>query len=184
VRKTLGILAGIAGVVACTVQTIFPYGTGPLPGSGSAIVGAGGGLVTANDGTTLFIPPGALIGDVTVTVGLAPAAADIPQARALAAAHLFGPPGLAFAKPACVTLSFEPALLPEGTTETSVVLYAAVGDAGDYAPLPTLTTDPTHVTGITSQLGTIVAAYGSAQEVDASDASCDASVLDALEEIE
>ena len=45
---------------ACTVQTIFPFGSAPSPGSASQIVGAGGGIVTANDGTTLFIPPQAL----------------------------------------------------------------------------------------------------------------------------
>jgi hypothetical protein len=177
VRKALAILGGAAIAVACTVQTIFPYGTAPLPGSATQTVGAGGGLVTANDGTTLFIPPEALNGNVTISVALDPDTAELSQARALGPAHVLGPAGQTFAKPVCVTLSFEPALLPQGTTETSVVLYAAQEDGG-YAPVPTLTSDPTHVTGLVSQFSTIVAAYGSAQEVDASDANCDANELD------
>jgi hypothetical protein len=180
VRKALAIVGGAAIIVACTVQTIFPYGTAPLPGSATQLVGAAGGLVTANDGTTLFIPPQALAGDVTITIALDPDKAELSQAQALGAAHVLGPSGQAFSKPVCVTLSFEPALLPQGTTETSVVLYAALEDGG-YAALPTLTSDPTHVTATVSQFSTIVAAYGSAQEVDASDANCDATELEEAE---
>ena len=189
-RKALAILGvtggGLAGgaaiAAACTVQTIFPFGTAPLPGSASQTVGAAGGIVTANDGTSLFIPPQALTGNETITIALASDTAEVAQARALGAVHVLGPSGQTFAKPVCVTLSFEPALLPQGTTETSVVLYATLEDGG-FAPVPTQTADPTHVTGVVSQFSTIVAAYGSAQEVDASDANCDASELDEVEEL-
>jgi ZU5 domain len=180
---TVGVPVGGAAVVgACTVQTIFPFGTAPLPGSASQMVGAAGGLVTANDGTTLLIPPQALSGDVTITIALDPDTAELPNPRALGAAHLLGPPGQAFTKPVCVTVSFEPALLPPGTTETNVVLYATQEDGG-YAPVTTLTADPTHVTGMVSVFSTVVAAYGSAEEADASDANCDANQLDGGEEL-
>jgi hypothetical protein len=179
----LGIGGALLVATACTVQTIFPFGSAPLPGSASQIVGAAGGIVTANDGTSLFIPPQALPGDVTITIGLDPATAELPDARVLAAGHVFGPPGQVFGTPACVTVSFEPALLPQGTTETSVVLYAPAEDGGGYVPVPTWATDPTHVTATVSQLSTIVAGYGIAQELDASVASCDASLLDAGEEL-
>jgi len=178
----VGVPVGATAVVAaCTVQTIFPFGTGPLPGSASQMVGPAGGLVTANDGTTLLIPPQALAGDVTITVALDPDTAELPGARALGAAHFLGPAGQTFSKPVCVTVSFEPALLPSGTTETNVVLYATQGDGG-YAPVTTLTADPTHVTGMISLFSTVVAAYGSAEEADASDANCDANQLDGGEE--
>jgi ZU5 domain len=174
---------GVAGALLvatdCTVQTIFPFGSAPLPGSASQIVGAGGGLVTANDGTSIFIPPQALPGDVTITIGLDRDTAELPDAQALSAGHVFGPSGQLFGTPACVTVSFEPALLPQGTTETSVVLYAPGEDGGAYAPVPTWTADATHVTGTVSRLSTLVAAYGSTQELDASIPSCDASLLDA-----
>jgi hypothetical protein len=179
----VGVGGALLVATACTVQTIFPFGSAPLPGSASEIVGAGGGIVIANDGTTLFIPPQALPGDVTITIGLDPDTVELPDAQALAAGHVFGPPGQVFGAPACVTVSFEPALLPPGTTETSVVLYAPTEDGGGYVPVPTWTTDATHVTGTVSQLSTLVAAYGSAKEQDASVASCDASVLDAGDEL-
>ena len=164
----LGVGGALGVVTACTVQTIFPGGSAPLPGSASQIVGAGGGIVTANDGTTLFIPAQALPGEVTITIGLDPDTVELPDAQALAAGHVFGPAGQVFGTPACVTMSFEPALLPQGTTETSVVLYASAEDGGGYAPVPTWTTDATHVTGTVSQLSTIVAGYGGVQELDAS----------------
>jgi ZU5 domain len=205
VKKGLAVLAGAAIVVACSVQTIFPGGTAPAPGSASQIVGAGGGIVTTNDGTSLFIPPGALTADVTITIALEPAAASLKDARPLNAGHVFGPAGQTFLKPVCITLSFEPGLLPQGTTEANVVVYATgqeevhhlhtpgaittgpssvlIDDPG-YEPVSTMTSSPTQVTGMTFQFGTVVAAYGKALEIDpeASDASCDANQLDALEE--
>jgi hypothetical protein len=184
VKKGLAVVAGAAIVVACSVQTIFPNGTAPSPGSASQIVGAGGGIVTTNDGTSLFIPPGALTADVTISIAIDSSAAEPTPARALGAAHVFGPEGKTFLQPVCITLSFEPAMLPQGTSEANVVVYATVPDAGGYEPLTTVPSDPAHVTGMTTQFATVVAAYGSALEIapDASDVSCDANQLDALEE--
>jgi hypothetical protein len=183
VRKGAVILGGAAFVVACTVQTILPYGGAPQPGSASQVVGAGGGIVTANDGTTLLIPPMALAGDVTITIGLDPTPPPLTQARSLTPAHVFGPEGQTFLLPVCVTLSYEPGLLPEGATQSNVVVYATVPDAGGYEPLPTMATDGMHVTGMTKELSEMMAAYGDVLEVDAGldGDTCDGSDIDSGE---
>lgn len=177
------LLALAAVAVGCTIQTIFPYGTGPAAGTASQLVGAGGGVVTANDGTSVLIPPNALASDVTITIGLEPDASPLTGATSVTVPHVFGPPGQVFALPVCVTMSFEPGLLPQGTTEQHVVLYAqAPEDAGGgYVPLPTFAADPTHVTGMTTELSTMTAGYGDAGELDddGGDAGCGDANFDA-----
>ncbi|HEX3344149.1 MAG TPA: hypothetical protein VHS09_06225 [Polyangiaceae bacterium] len=182
-RKGAVVLAGGVLGVACTVTTINPYGVGPFPGTASQIVGAGGGIVTANDGTTLLIPPGALTADVTVTIGIDPSPAPLRIAQTLTYGHVFGPAGQTFAVPVCVTLAYEPGLLPAGAVPTDVDVYAEHGDAGTYAVLPTLGTDPTHVTGMTTQLAEMVVGYGDVPEVDAGPDGdvCDGSDIEAGE---
>jgi hypothetical protein len=178
-----------AVAVACSVQTIFPYGLSPSPGTASQLVGAAGGVVTANDGTSVLIPPNALASDVTITIGLDPDASPLEGAVAVTAAHVFGPAGQTFAVPVCITLAFEPGLLPSGVSEQNVVLYALPvppsADAGDaepdagppltgYQPLPTFAAGASLVTGMTQQFSTVLAGYGSALELagDAGDAGC------------
>jgi hypothetical protein len=181
-RWVLLMLAAVA--VACTIQTIFPYGTGPQAGTASQQVGAGGGLVAANDGTSVLVPAGALSSTVTVTIGLEPDAAPLTGATSVTTPHAFGPTGQAFARPVCVTLSFEPGQLPQGTTEQNVVLFAqAPEDAGGgYVPLPTFAADPTHVTGMTSTFSTMTAGYGDGtEEISGMDAGCGDANFDAEE---
>jgi len=175
-------VAGAVVAVACSIQTIFPYGTAPQPGTASQTVGAGGGIVTADDGTSLFIPPNALSTATTITIALAPQPDNLPQATALGAAHVFGPPGQIFAKPVCITASFEPERLPAGVSENSVVLYVSGGDAAPFVPLPTMAASPTQVTGTTDLFeGPVVVGYGAALETDAGMGNCDANQLDAEE---
>ena len=183
VRKGAVILGGGALLVACTLQTILPYGGGPQPGAASQVVGASGGIVTANDGTMVLIPPMALAADVTITIGLDPSPVPLVGPQVLTPAHVFGPEGQTFAVPVCVTLSFEPELLPKGATEANVVLYSTMLDAGGYEPLESMAADATHVTGMTSHFSTIMAGYGSVTEVDAGadGASCDGSIIEAGE---
>jgi hypothetical protein len=182
----LAVAVGALVAVACTVETIQPYGSGQLAGTASAIVGAAGGIVSADDGTTVFIPPGALSGDVTITIGLDATVPDVTLVHPVTASHVFGPVGQTFAVPVCVTLSFEPGLLPQGTTENNVVLFTEVLDAGSYDAIPTLSGGPTQVMGLTTQFSTMFAAYGQVLEIapDASDANCDVDQLDGLEEPE
>jgi ZU5 domain len=180
VRKGVVILGAGALLFACTIQTIYPYGSGPAAGTASQVVGAAGGILTTNDGTTLLIPPMALANDTTITIGLDPTAPPLTGAHALATPHVFGPEGQTFAIPVCVTLSFEPGLLPEGMTEQNVVLYTTLEDAGPYGPLLSLATSETEVTGMTNHFSSIVPAYGAALELDAgADADyCDGSDID------
>ncbi len=86
-----------------------------------------------------------------------------------------------FAVPVCITLSFEPGLLPPGTTEENVVVYseAAEDAGGGYVPIPTFAADPSHVTGMTSEFSTMTAGYGSAEEIPDGDAGCGDANFDA-----
>jgi hypothetical protein len=183
VRTRVLILAGGALLAACTIQTIYPYGSGPQDGTAYEVVGAGGGIVTTSDGTTLLIPPMALTTDVTITIGLDPTPPLITQARAVTSGHVFGPQGQTFLLPVCITLSFEPEQLPAGTTEANVVLYETPPDGGVYEALPTIPASPTQVTGMTTVLSEVIGAYGSTLELDAgADADeCDGSDIDAGE---
>jgi hypothetical protein len=167
----------IAALLASCVPTINAN-RGTPAGGASQVVDATGGTVTTNEGTTLVIPPKALSSQVTITIALDPAPVPITQATAVTAAHVFGPDGITFKVPVCITLAFEPELLPQGVTENDVVLYAAPTGSGAYQPLPTSAVDATHVMGTTSQFATTVfAAYGAAAEIPADAAgapSCDA----------
>jgi hypothetical protein len=173
-----------AVAVACSVQTIFPFGTGPSVGTASQLVGAAGGIVTADDGTSILIPPNALTTNVTITIAIDTTAPPLTIATGLASPHVFGPVGQQFALPVCVTLAFEPGLLPQGGTEQNVVVYSVPEDSGAYVALPTFAADPSHVTGMTTEFGTMVAGFGPSQELmgDAGDAGC--GELDADAEIE
>ncbi|HEY3818738.1 MAG TPA: hypothetical protein VGL81_16320 [Polyangiaceae bacterium] len=182
-RKGALILAsGMVGV-ACSVTTINPYGEPPFPGTASQVVGAGGGIVTTNDGTTLLIPPNALSADVTITIGLDATPPELSVAQTVTSGHVFGPAGQTFAVPVCITLSFEPRLLPEGGTEENVVLYQTRVPGPGYGLLETMATDRTHVTGMTTSLSEVVAAFGQAREVDAGPDgdTCDGSDIEAGE---
>ena len=180
-KRGLAILAGAAVAVGCTVTTIMPYGSDALPGTASVVVGAAGGLVAANDGTTLLIPPNALSGDITVTIALDDSTPPPAQARPLAPAHVFGPPDVTFAVPVCVTLSYERAMLPADGSPQAVVVYETLDDAGTYLALPTVAAGPTLVQGMTTSLSTMVVGYGGVLQVDAApgDASWDPGILDA-----
>jgi hypothetical protein len=182
--KTGAVILGAGALLAaCTLQTIYPYGSEPQNGTAYQVVGAGGGIVTAVDGTTLLIPPTALTSDVTITIALDPAPPSIQNVQSLTSGHVFGPPGQTFAVPVCITLSFEPELLPKGASEENVVLYATPPDGGPYAPIQTIPASPTQVTGMTSVLSEVVGGYGSSDELDAGAFAneCDGSDIDAGE---
>jgi hypothetical protein len=175
--KRAGLLAAVAGVVVACVPTILLQ-NGPPAGGASQVVDQTGGVVTTNEGTTLVIPPGALTAQTTITITLRPDAAAPAGVTPVTAAHQFGPEGQTFLVPVCITLAFEPELLPAGTTEQGVVLYSAPQDGGpnDYQPLETSAVDRSHVIGMTTHFSNVVAAYGGAQELppDAGVVGCDA----------
>jgi len=120
-------------------------------GMTSQVVGAAGGTVTADDGTTVVVPPGALSDDVTITIETNAYAPTLTQAQSLAVAHLFGPEGQRFMKPVSVTLEFDPTALPPGATATGVSVYSAPANSNFFQALPTTLADSVHVTGTTTQ---------------------------------
>jgi hypothetical protein len=156
--KILLALVAIFAVGLACVQTVFPLG--PPNGTASETIGPNGGLIATNEGTTLIVPPEALDASVTITVGLNPSPPPLTQATALTSAHVFTPEGQTFGVPVCVTLSYEPELLPAGVTGQNVFLYSAPQDSGAYVAIPSLAVDSTHVMGMTTHFSNVFAAYG------------------------
>jgi len=143
-------------VAACAPSEGNFYEPRADAGTTSQVVGAGGGTVTADDGTTVVIPPGALSEDVTITIAPNPYAPNMTQAQALAVQHLFGPEGQQFMKPVSVTLEFDPSSLPAGVTESDVSIYSSPSNSDLYLPLRTTIADGTHVTGTTTDFCNMV----------------------------
>jgi hypothetical protein len=158
IRKTFGFLV-LGFLAGCSSSSggASPDGGTSQPDAATAddsgggvtsqVVGAGGGTVSAPDGTQVVIPAGALQSDVTITIALNESAPALTQAQSVAPAHVFGPEGQTFAKPVSVTLPFQPANLPSGATEKDLAVYTAPQGSSAYQALPTTIKDATHVTG-------------------------------------
>jgi hypothetical protein len=119
-------------------------------GTTSQVVGTNGGTVTADDGTTVDIPSGALSEDVTITITPNPYAPAMTQATGLSVPHLFGPEGQRFLQPISVTVEFQPSSLPPGATAKAISVYSAPSNSNSYLPLVTTVADSTHVTAKTT----------------------------------
>jgi hypothetical protein len=97
----------------------------------SATVGEAGGTVsaTASDGTTyaLAIPPGALVGQETITIVPVTAVGNLPLRGGLVAAVRFAPDGLELFKPATLTIE-----LPQPPATTGLVGFGFQGSGEDF----------------------------------------------------
>jgi hypothetical protein len=156
-ESVLPLALGFASfVAACAPNEGNFYEPRADAGTTSQLVGPSGGTVTADDGTTVVIPAGALTQDVTITITPNPFAATLTQAQPLAVQHLFGPEGQHFLKTVSVTLAFDPANLPPGAKATDVAVYSAPSDSNFYQPLRTMLADSTHVTGLTTDFCNMV----------------------------
>jgi len=93
----------------------------------------------------LVIPPGALSKNVLITIEPSPSAPSPLDARVVGATYLLGPEGLTFGKPVTLTLPFEPARVPAGTSSSAIEILTAPRGSDAYAPLPTTAVDGTHV---------------------------------------
>lgn len=92
----------------------------------STSVGSQGGTVVSADGhATLTVPPGAVDGDVTITVETLPRRSDT-----LTPIYDFGPDGLVFRTPAHLTIT-----LDSDVVTTPMSLAMTHGQAGDWAAL-------------------------------------------------
>lgn len=119
-----------SGIVALGLALLLTSLTGcqdHLTGPDQKRVGAEGGTTTLAEGAvSLAIPPGALSQEVWFTA--APATL-FPASDLLVAGTTWevGPPGTGFAYPATLTLSYDPASLPEGIGATGLALYQVIG---------------------------------------------------------
>jgi uncharacterized delta-60 repeat protein len=84
----------------------------------TAIIGAAGGTLSTSSGATVVIPPGALTGDITIgieqsSLGAPPLPGGFTTVGQMFA---FTPHGQSFAAPVTITLPFNPASVPAGST--------------------------------------------------------------------
>ena len=97
-------------------------GGGDDGGGGAAppgmVVGAAGGTVVGPNGAKVVIPPGALATDTPIAITLTPSGAPALPTGFTAHGQMFAftPHGTTFAVPVTMTLPFDPASLPAGTT--------------------------------------------------------------------
>jgi uncharacterized delta-60 repeat protein len=99
----------------------------PLP---AGTIGAGGGTVIGASGGQVVVPAGALSQNVTILITQSSTGAPALPAGVTVAGQMFAfqPHGTSFASPATVTIPFDPALVPAGS---SVSLYkTTAGEAG------------------------------------------------------
>jgi hypothetical protein len=110
------IVAGsVAGVLIMGNRTV-PMGNGEDLPAGS--VGAAGGSVSGGDShVSLQFPAGALSSERAITITGVGGSGMIPGT-----AFRFGPEGLAFAKPVVMSISYDPASLPQGTAASALSL--------------------------------------------------------------
>ena len=92
-------------------------GGGGAPPAGT-VVGATGGTVVGPNGASVVIPPGALATDTPIAIALTSAGAPALPTGFSAHGQMFAftPHGTRFAVPVTMTLPFDPASVPAGTT--------------------------------------------------------------------
>lgn len=120
---------------------------GPVPPPPAASIGPAGGSASSGDGAEVVVPAGALATDTAVQVQAAATGAPPMPAGllALSKVYAFTPHGTTFARPAQVTVPFDPALVPAGVTP---VLYKADGAgaaAGQWRALAGATVSGTRI---------------------------------------
>jgi Calx-beta domain/ZU5 domain len=93
-------------------------GGGSTTPASSAIIGAAGGTVTHASGAQVVIPAGALAGDTTISIEQIAASTTALPAGFSVSGQIFAftPHGTTFAVPVTMTLPFNPALVPAGST--------------------------------------------------------------------
>ena len=81
------------------------------------VIGPEGGSVSHPEGAVLHVPPGALAEPTSLSIATAAApSAGALRATSLGRAFVLGPEGQSFALPVELTLPFEPASVPAGTS--------------------------------------------------------------------
>ena len=106
---------------------------------GGAVTGSDGGVV-AQDNVMLDVPPGAVAGDVFITVAPVPES-ELPDDPSVVpgTAFEFGPSGTTFFEPVTLCVQYDDDLLPEGTDESTLRIHVLVD--GSFTPLAGGTVD-------------------------------------------
>jgi hypothetical protein len=126
-------------------------------------IGPAGGSVTTSDGTSVVIPVGAVAQDTVITISPSVFLPAIPTVTLIGPAYDFGPAGLVFAKPVSVTLPFDPARIPTGTTNPPAVFESTLGSASTFEAHGGQSVDSTHVAALDiTHFSTFVAGVPSA----------------------
>src|SRR6185295_520227 len=143
-----------AGIVACLMLAGCGGGsddggggtTPPPPPPPPAGIGTAGGTVTEASGAKVVIPSGALTAntDIKVTQSAAGAPALPAGVTAFGQIYAFTPHGTAFAKAVTITVPFDPASVPAGT---SPVLYKTDGNLTTWTEVPGATVNGNTISG-------------------------------------
>ena len=143
--------------------------------SASALIGARGGVVSIPDHSlSVQIPPGALDGDLTIT--LTPIAPPIPGS--VGQVYDIGPTGTQFKIPATLTFSYVDEELG-GRSRDAFAVSTVVGDAWQAVSPPLLDPDARTITGTTTHLSPYALSAAAATVDSSADASEDGGVHDA-----
>ena len=132
----------LAGLPACSNDD-----DPATPGSGATTIGPSGGTVTGGGGNVeLVFPPGAVATEIDVTID---PASSPPQddGMILNRAYDFGPDGTQFQVPVPMTITYDPADIPAGVTETDLRLCQAAGGSWSQLAGSTVDTQAHEVSG-------------------------------------
>jgi hypothetical protein len=117
----------------------------------SRTIGPGGGTVAASDGSSISIPPGALLSPTPITMDPAALGALPGGGVSGGAAYTLGPAGQTFLVPATITLTFDPKALPPMTQGSDLAVFTTSVGTTDHAYwLATRLVDAAHVSAQTS----------------------------------
>jgi hypothetical protein len=104
-------------------------------GCASAILGPAGGTFRHPAGASLFVPPGAIVGEVQLSLCPQPAAAGPSGATLLGPIWQAGPDGQSFARPVQIVVPFDATRLGAGTALDAIQVHMAPLGSVAFDPL-------------------------------------------------
>ena len=131
----IGFIALTLAVSGCGGGGGGDGGGGGTPPAGT-VIGAAGGTVVGPNGAKVVIPAGALATDTTINIAQIAASTAVLPAGFSVSGQIFAftPHGTTFAVPVTMTLPFNPALVPTGTTPQ--FYKTTPSSSGNKSPMP------------------------------------------------
>lgn len=122
-------------IVSLVVAACGGGGSNPTPSSiTTTVIGTAGGSATSVDGnTSVQVPAGALTASTAITI--APSTANSSQGN-IGDVTDFGPDGTTFNAPVTISMKYDPALIPQGITESNLTL-AFADSSSTWTDIPT-----------------------------------------------